>query len=318
KRSEVRDAHDRYANVETAYLLQRLEAYDGLAVLTTNLRGNIDEAFLRRLEPRYTWEDIVLPPDGLAQLRELCARARHQSIVLERWGYGRKHARRASLSALFAGQPGTGKTMAAEIVAGDLGLEVYRIDLSAVVSKYIGETEKNLEKIFSAADRGDAVLLYDEADAIFGKRSEVRDAHDRYANVETAYLLQRLEAYEGLAILTTNLRGNIDEAFLRRLDCVMEFPMPEEAERLAIWQRALPPEAPRAKDVDLPFLARQFKLAGGHIRNIALTAAFLAAAEGDPIGMRHLVRGTRREYQKLGKLVAESDFERYYTLLKDA
>jgi hypothetical protein len=275
------------------------------------------EGLARRVEPRYSWEDIVLPPDGTAQLRELCARARHQTVVLERWGYGKKHARRASLSALFAGQPGTGKTMAAEIVAGDLGLDLYRIDLSAVVSKYIGETEKNLEKIFSAADRGDAVLLFDEADAIFGKRSEVRDAHDRYANVETAYLLQRLEAYEGLAVLTTNLKGNIDEAFLRRLDCVMEFPMPEEPERLAIWERALPAEAPRAPDVDLPFLARKFKLAGGHIRNIALTAAFLAAADGGPIAMRHLARGTRREYQKLGKLVAESDFEQYYALLKD-
>jgi SpoVK/Ycf46/Vps4 family AAA+-type ATPase len=159
------------------------------------------------------------------------------------------------------------------------------------------------------------VLLFDEADAIFGKRSEVRDAHDRYANVEIAYLLQRLEAYEGLAILTTNLRGNIDEAFVRRLDCVMEFPLPEEAERLAIWRRALPPEAPLAGDVDLPFLARKFRLAGGHIRNIALTAGFLAAAEGGPIAMRNLVRGTRREYQKLGKLVAEADFERYYALL---
>ncbi len=275
------------------------------------------EGLAQRVEPRYGWEDIVLPPDGLAQLRELCARARYQSLVLERWGYGRKHARRAGLSALFAGQPGTGKTMAAEIVAGDLGLDLYRIDLSGVVSKYIGETEKNLERIFRAADRGDAVLLFDEADALFGKRSEVRDAHDRYANVEIAYLLQRLEAYEGVAILTTNLRGNIDEAFLRRLDFVIEFPMPEEAERLAIWQRALPPEAPLADDVDLPFLARKFRLAGGHIRNIALTAAFLAATDGKPISMKHLVRGTRREYQKLGKLVGESDFEKYHNLLRD-
>jgi ATP-dependent 26S proteasome regulatory subunit len=276
------------------------------------------EGLARRLEPRYGWDDIVLPPDARAQLRELCARARYQGLVLDTWGYGRKHARRRSLSALFAGQPGTGKTMAAEIVAGGLGLELYRIDLSAVVSKYIGETEKNLEKIFRAADQGDAVLLFDEADAIFGKRSEVRDAHDRYANVEIAYLLQRLEAYEGLAVLTTNLRGNIDEAFIRRLDCVLEFPLPEEAERLAIWRRALPAEAPLAPDADLPFLAQKFRLAGGHIRNIALTAGFLAAAEGGPIAMRHLVRATRREYQKLGKLVAEADFERYYPLLKDS
>jgi SpoVK/Ycf46/Vps4 family AAA+-type ATPase len=275
------------------------------------------EGLARHIEPRYGWDDIVLPPDGLAQLREMCARAKHQMTVLERWGYGRKHARRRGTTALFAGQPGTGKTMAAEIVAGSLGLDLYRIDLSAVVSKYIGETEKNLERIFRAADQGDAVLLFDEADAIFGKRSEVRDARDRYANVEVAYLLQRLEVYEGLAVLTTNLRGNIDEAFLRRLDCVLEFPLPEEAERLQIWQRSVPPEAPLAEDVDLSFLARKFKLAGGHIRNIALTAAYLAAEDRTPIGMKHFARATRREYQKLGKLIAESDFEQHYSLLKD-
>ena len=275
------------------------------------------EGLARHIEPRYAWDDIVLPADGLAQLREMCARARHQMRVLEQWGYGRKHARRHGTTALFAGAPGTGKTMAAEIIAGSLGLDLYRIDLSAVVSKYIGETEKNLERIFRAADQGDAVLLFDEADAIFGKRSEVRDARDRYANVEVAYLLQRLEIYEGLAILTTNLRGNIDEAFLRRLDHVLEFPMPEEAERLQIWQRAVPSEAPVAPDVDLVFLARKFKLAGGHIRNIALTAAFLAAEDNTPIGMKHFARATRREYQKLGKLIAESDFEQHYSLLKD-
>ena len=274
------------------------------------------EGLARHIEPKYSWDDIILPADGLAQLREMCSRARHQMTVLETWGYGRKHARRRGTTALFAGPPGTGKTMAAEIVAGSLGLDLYRIDLAAVVSKYIGETEKNLERIFRAADQGDAVLLFDEADAIFGKRSEVRDARDRYANVEVAYLLQRLETYEGLAVLTTNLRGNIDEAFVRRLDCVLEFPLPEEAERLQIWRRAVPVEAPVADDADLAFLARKFKLAGGHIRNIALTAAFLAAEDEASIGMKHLARATRREYQKLGKLVAESDFEQHYSLLK--
>jgi AAA+ superfamily predicted ATPase len=276
------------------------------------------EGLARHVEPRYSWDDIVLPGDGLVQLHELCARLRHQGTVLERWGYGRKHARRAGITALFAGPPGTGKTMAAEIIASDLGLDLYRIDLSAVVSKYIGETEKNLEKIFRAADQGEAVLLFDEADAIFGKRSEVRDARDRYANVEVAYLLQRLEAYDGLAVLTTNLRGNIDEAFIRRLDSVLEFPLPEEPERLRIWRLAVPSEAPLDADVDLPFLARKFKLAGGHIRNIALGAAYLAAEDVEAIGMAHLVRATRREYQKLGKLVAEADFERYYGLVRDA
>ena len=275
------------------------------------------EGLARRVDPRYGWDDIVLNADGLAQLQELCGRLRHQARVMEHWGFGRKHARRGGLTALFVGAPGTGKTMAAEIVAGELGLDLYRIDLSAVVSKYVGETEKNLERVFRAADQGDAVLLFDEADALFGKRSETRDAHDRYANVEVAYLLQRLESYDGLAVLTSNLRGNIDEAFVRRLDLVLEFPLPEEAERLLIWRRALPPEAPLGDDVDLAFLARSFKLAGGHIRNIALTAAFLAASADEPIEMRHLVRATRREHQKLGKLVAESEFGRYYALLKE-
>jgi SpoVK/Ycf46/Vps4 family AAA+-type ATPase len=275
------------------------------------------EGLAQQIEPRYGWADIVLSADASAQLHELCARVRHQALVLGTWGYGEKHARRAGLTALFVGPPGTGKTMAAEIIAGELGLELYRIDLSAVVSKYIGETEKNIERIFRAADQGDAVLLFDEADALFGKRSEVRDAHDRYANVETAYLLQRLETYQGLAVLTTNLRANIDEAFLRRLDCVLEFPIPEQAERLSIWRRALPQPAPVDPEADLEFLARKFKLAGGHIRNIALTAAFLAAEDGAPIGMGHLARATRREYQKLGKLVAESDFEHYYPLLRE-
>jgi AAA+ superfamily predicted ATPase len=275
------------------------------------------DGMARRIVPRYGWEDIVLTRDGAATLRELCDRARHHETVLERWGFGQKHARRAGMTALFAGPPGTGKTMAAEVVAGALGLELFRIDLAGVVSKYIGETEKNLEQIFRDADQGDAVLLFDEADALFGKRSEVRDAHDRYANVEIAYLLQRLESYDGLAILTTNLRGNLDEAFVRRLEFVLEFPLPEEPERLAIWRRALPPEAPLAPDADLSFLARKFRLAGGHIRNIALAAAFLAAAEQRPIGMRHLARATRREHQKLGKLVNEADFEGYGAVLRE-
>jgi len=271
----------------------------------------------RRLETRYRWDDIVLPHDAGLQLRELSQRARNQSKVFEAWGFGQKLVRRSGITALFVGQPGTGKTMAAEVIANDLDLDLYRIDLSSVVSKYIGETEKNLERIFQAADLGDAVLLFDEADALFGKRSEVRDAHDRYANVEIAYLLQRLEAYEGMVILTTNMRGNIDEAFLRRLDSVLEFPFPEELERLKIWRQSFPLDAPVHTDVDLPFLARKFRLAGGHIRNIVVGAAYLAANDSDTIGMRHIARATRREYQKIGKLVADSDFEQYFSLLTD-
>ncbi len=275
------------------------------------------DGLAHQVEPRYGWDDIVLTRDNRAQLAELCARVRHEQQVLGDWGFGRKHVRRSGLTALFVGPPGTGKTMAAEVIASTLGLELFRIDLAAIVSKYIGETEKNLERIFRAADRGNALLLFDEADALFGKRSETRDAHDRYANVEVAYLLQRLETYEGLAILTTNLRGNVDEAFLRRLDFVVEFPLPEEAERLAIWRRAFPSEAPRGDDVDLAFLARKFRLAGGHIRNVALAAAFLAASEDSSISMRHLVRAMRREHQKLGKLIGDADFERYGGLLGD-
>src|SRR5205085_848713 len=176
------------------------------------------------------------PADGLAQLREMCSRARHQMTVLERWGYGRKHARRRGTTALFAGPPGTGKTMAAEIIAGDLGLDLYRIDLSGVVSKYIGETEKNLDRIFTAAENANAILFFDEADALFGKRSEVRDSHDRYANIEISYLLQKMEQYEGVAILATNLRGNLDESFTRRLAFSVAIPFPEEDERRRIWE----------------------------------------------------------------------------------
>lgn len=259
----------------------------------------------RRLEPRHTWSDIVLRDDASARLHELCARFRHRAMVYEDWGYGSAGLSRPGTAALFVGLPGTGKTMAAEIVAGDLGYDLYRIDLSAVVSKYVGETEKNLETIFRAAEQGEVVLLFDEADALFGKRSEVRDAHDRYANIEVAYLLQRLETYSGVAILTSNLNGNLDEAFLRRLDVIVEFPFPEEAERREIWRRSLPGAAPRAEDVDVEDLAHAFKLTGGHIRNSALTAAFLAASEGEPISRRHLLHGIRREYEKVGKLITE-------------
>lgn len=255
------------------------------------------------LEPRHAWDDIVLPADGILRMRELCARFRHRATVYETWGYAGS-ARRRGVAALFVGLPGTGKTMAAEIIAADLAYDLYRVDLSAVVSKYVGETEKNLEAIFRAAESGEIVLLFDEADALFGKRSEVRDAHDRYANIEVAYLLQRLETYSGVAILTSNLSGNLDEAFLRRLDAVVEFPFPQEAERCEIWRRSLPEEAPRTDDVDPAELARSFKLTGGHIRNSALAAAFLAADEGAPIGRRHLLHAIRREYEKVGKLVS--------------
>jgi SpoVK/Ycf46/Vps4 family AAA+-type ATPase len=199
--------------------------------------------------------------------------------------------------------------MAAEVIATDLGYDVCRVDLSAVVSKYIGETEKNLEAIFRAAELGEGVLLFDEADALFGKRSEVRDAHDRYANMEVAYLLQRLERYRGVVILTSNLNGNLDDAFMRRLDAVIEFSLPGEGERRELWQRCLPETVPRADDVDFPRLARAFKLSGGDIRNTSVTAAFLAAADGEPVRLQHVLWAIRREYQKLGKLAADTEFD---------
>lgn len=261
-----------------------------------------------KIVPHYVWDDIVLEDDPLEQLREFCGMIEHRHLVYDTWGFDKKLAMGKGVIALFAGQSGTGKTMAADVIAGQLGLDLYKIDLSGVVSKYIGETEKNIGAIFRDAESSNAILFFDEADALFGKRSEVRDAHDRYANIETAYLLQRMEEYSGAVVLSTNLKMNLDEAFLRRMHFVIDFPMPEEPYRLRIWQSTIPPQLPLAADIDLPFLARQFKISGGNIRNIVLAGAFLAAQEGGPMGMRHLIRATRREFQKLGRMVTEAEF----------
>ena len=273
------------------------------------------ERLARRIEPRVGWEDLVLPEHVLAQLGELTARARHREHVLDVWGMGAKSSKGRGITALFAGDSGTGKTMSAEVVAGELGLDLYVIDLSSVVDKYIGETEKNLDRIFSEADRVNGVLLFDEADAIFGKRSEVKDSHDRYANVEVAYLLQRMELFDGLAILTTNLRSNVDEAFTRRLDAVVDFPMPEEEDRRRLWAQNLGHSLPQGEDISLDFLARAFKLSGGNIRNIAVAAAYLAASDGRAVGMRDLIRATEREYRKMGRLCVQAEFGPYYELI---
>jgi SpoVK/Ycf46/Vps4 family AAA+-type ATPase len=254
-----------------------------------------------QIRPVYAWGDIVLPPDQLAQLREICHAVRHRPLVYTVWGFERKLPRGKGVNVLFTGPSGTGKTMATEIIANDLGLELYKIDLAAVVSKYIGETEKNLDRIFHEAQTSNAILFFDEADALFGKRSEVHDSHDRYANIEISYLLQKMEEYEGVTILATNLRRNLDEAFVRRLAFTIHFPFPDEADRRRIWAGIWPTETPLADDVDVEFLAHQFKLSGGHIKNIALAAAFLAAADGGPVTMAHLIQATRREYQKMGK-----------------
>ncbi|MFJ2909449.1 ATP-binding protein [Streptomyces sp. NPDC087228] len=269
----------------------------------------------RRIEPTVGWNDLVLPPGTHTQLRELAARARHRDRVLGEWGMRPGGGRGRGVSALFAGDSGTGKTMSAEVIAADLGLDLYTVDLATVIDKYVGETEKNLERIFSEAAGVNGVLLFDEADAIFGKRSDVKDAHDRYANVESAYLLQRMESFDGLAILATNLRANLDDAFTRRLDLVVDFPVPDPEQRLLLWERCLGPVLPRGRDLDLAFCAENFELAGGNIRSIAVTAAYLAADTGGPVTMPTLIHAIQREYQKLGRLTLASEFGPYLGLL---
>ncbi|MEW1724986.1 ATP-binding protein [Streptomyces sp. NPDC093109] len=269
----------------------------------------------RRIEPSVAWPDLVLPADAHAQLRELTARARFRDQVLGTWGMRPGGGRGRGVSALFAGDSGTGKTMSAEVIAADLGLDLYTVDLATVIDKYVGETEKNLERIFSEAAGVNGVLLFDEADAIFGKRSDVKDAHDRYANVESAYLLQRMESFDGLAILATNLRANLDDAFTRRLDLVIDFPIPDAEHRRLLWDRALGDALPRSPSLDLDFCADSFELAGGNIRSIAITAAYLSAESGTPVTMPTLIHAIQREYQKLGRLTLASEFGEYMSLL---
>lgn len=262
----------------------------------------------RKITPHYTWEDIVLPADRQELLREIVGQVKHRACVYEQWGFDHKLALGKGLNVLFAGPSGTGKTMAAEIMAHELELDLYKIDLSTVVSKYIGETEKNLARIFTEAETSNAILFFDEADALFGRRSEVRDSHDRYANIEISYLLQRMEEYDGVAILATNLHKNMDEAFVRRMHFTVEFPFPDAAHRRRIWDKMWPPEMPRDPALDLDFMAQRFEIAGGSIRNIALAAAFLAAGDGRVVTMHHLVQATQRDYQKMGKVMVEGEF----------
>lgn len=275
------------------------------------LSGQKLASLARKIEPHYTWDDIVLPEDALTQLREICDRVVYRQRVLGEWGFAKKLSLGKGVNALFAGPSGTGKTMGTEVIANELSLDLYKIDLSGVVSKYIGETEKNLDRVFSAAEDANAILFFDEADALFGKRSEVRDSHDRYANIEISYLLQKMEEYEGLAILATNLRGNLDESFTRRLAFTIHFPFPDETSRLQIWRAIWPTELTLDSGVNLEFLASHFKLSGGNIKNIAVAAAFLAAKDGGSVAMDHLVRATRREYQKLGKPLTAADLGPY-------
>lgn len=292
-----------------AHAARALAAFDGGPVTADHVRlaarrqsASGLESHARRIRPAVDWRDLVLPEAPLTQLRELALRARHRDRVLGDWRLSAGGGRGRGVLGLFAGESGTGKTLSAEVVAADLGLDLYVVQLSSIVDKYVGETEKNLERIFTEADRTDAVLLFDEADAVFGKRSEVKDSHDRYANMESAYLLQRLESFDGIALLTTNLRANIDEAFTRRLDLVVDFPFPDAGQRLALWRHGLS-HVPSADGIDPDPLARDFELAGGSIRSAVVTAAYLAAGRGDHVTAGDLLEGARREYRKAGRLV---------------
>jgi hypothetical protein len=262
----------------------------------------------------FSWEDIVLPPDTTRHLHEIAAQAVHRSTVYDLWGFGEKRPLGRGISAMFAGPSGTGKTMAAQVLAAHMEVVLFRIDLASVVSKYVGETEKNLREIFDEAERLNAVIFFDEADALFGKRTEVKDAHDRYANIEVNYLLQRMESYDGLAILATNRKGDIDQAFLRRLRFIVDFPMPGISERTRIWQLALPEQAvdgtPLLEEIDCAGLARRLEITGASIKDIALGAAFLACDEGSKIGMNHLMTAARREMAKYGRLVVDTSIQK--------
>ncbi|MGW7405005.1 ATP-binding protein [Streptomyces sp. NPDC054833] len=294
-----------------ATVRRRLPYEDELDAAALAWRSGLDEARIgmdelgRRIEPQAGWGDLVLHERQTAVLREIVAHVRQRATVHQEWGFAATLRRGLGVTALFAGGSGTGKTLAAEVMARELGLDLFVVDLSQVVSKYIGETEKNLRRVFDAAERGGALLLFDEADALFGKRSEVKDSHDRYANLEVSYLLMRMEAYRGLAILTTNMKQALDTAFLRRIRFVVDFPFPAEHERAEIWRRVLPPQAP-VKDIDHALLAR-LAVAGGSIRNIALSGAFLAAEEGDRLQMRHMLAAARTEYLKLERSLTPSE-----------
>ncbi|MBX5484128.1 MAG: AAA family ATPase [Myxococcaceae bacterium] len=268
-------------------------------------------AFAREITAHYRWEDLILPPDSVAQLHELCSQVRQRHTVLERWGFRERLQTGLGVHALFCGPPGTGKTMAAALVARELGLALHKIDLSTVVSKYIGETEKHLGQLFREAAAGNVVLFFDEAESLFSRRTQVEDSHDRYANLETGFLLQQIEAYPGVTLLATNLSDNLDSAFLRRLGFVIDFPFPGPRDRLRILQTLLPPRTPRADDLDLEYLAERFHFAGGNLRNVVLHAAYSAAREHAPLSMKHLLRAARRELLKLGRPFVSADYPEY-------
>ena len=277
------------------------------ADIHAGLRSTLDvklSGLGRRVTWRQGWDDLILPDDSLDEVREFIARVKHRRRVYDDWGFSRKMAKGLGLSALFSGQPGTGKTMVAGLIAHELSLDLYQIDLSRIVSKYVGETEKNLAELFDAAEAGHAILLFDEADSLFAKRTEVKSSVDRYANLEVNYLLQRMEAFGGITILTTNMDSAIDDAFRRRISFKVNFPVPEPEDRLKLWRVMLPAEAEVAPDIDFELLSAKYEMSGGYIRNAVLRAAFLAADEESPITMRHMMRAANLEYTAMGKVVS--------------
>lgn len=299
---QIRDAAEFVKNRHSMRDRQEEIALTDLYIACRSQSNQKLEELAIKIDPRYGWDDIVLPENKLEQLKEICSQVKYRYRVFGEWGFDKKLSHGKGLSVLFSGPPGTGKTMAAQVIAHELQLDLYKIDLSGVVSKYIGETEKNLSKIFYEAETSNAILFFDEADALFGKRTEVSDAHDRYANIEVSYLLQKMEEYEGVVILATNLRRNIDEAFARRIRFIVDFPFPDEASRLQIWKNHFPRETPVSHDIDYEFLSKQLQIAGGNIKNIVLNAAFLAVEDGNTVSMKHIMSGVKREFEKIGKL----------------
>jgi hypothetical protein len=301
--SEIADIADRPPSMDDLYASARS-------------MSNVDSGgTTSRLSTLFDWEDLVLPVDARQRLEDVVRAIELRAQVLDTWGFSRAMGGVRGIKVLFAGPPGTGKTMAAGIVARTLGIDLHRVELGATVSKYIGETEKNLDRAFDAARRGNALLFMDEADALFGKRSEVKDAHDRYANIEIAYLLQKMEDHDGIVILATNLAKNVDEAFSRRMQFVIEFPMPDEQSRERIWRAMIPPSAPLDSDVDLAYLARQFEFTGADIRNVVMEAAYQAAQQGHSITLLNLLRAVAHQFTKSGRVPTAMDFREHYALL---
>jgi len=313
---QIRDAASAAGNMAHCFSSGN-SFYENLHDVCRNMSHSNLSRLAGKTDAKRTWDDIILAPNQLAHMKEICDQAKFRKVVYGDWGYGKKLSIGKGLAILFSGPPGSGKTLAAEIIAGELQLHLYKIDLSRVVDKYIGETEKNLNRIFSEAERSNAVLFFDEADALFGKRSETKDSHDRYANIEVGYLLQRIEEYEGIVILATNLVNNMDEAFQRRMNFIIQFPFPDVKDRERIWKHIYPQNAPLSNDVDFMFLAEKLKICGGNIKNISLASAFFAAREKTSIGMKEIMMAARREYQKMGKPLVPGDFVPYADLLGD-